>query len=276
MRRILTFTATAGCLGCVLTAASLLAAEAGAGRTAGTEPRSVDALRNKQEAQQRARGMAKELISGILDIQLKQLKENGLDKLPIYAEIVSMRKNIDKLVEAEMLDVVDILIKAQNGPAAERQARFNEARDKIREIVVKLSVERQNLLRRLKIAELSAQVRRLIQLETGVLKVSQSLPEQAAGKREQSTLATIEDQRDVIVLFSQLVAMLGDVSTWGGPVGAGAADGLRILKAGQVDKELDGSIGHLESARFGEAVASERAVIHGLEALWKRSRVWKA
>ncbi len=225
MRWILTFTATLSCLWIqsadflgAAGAGKVMAAESVASGSKSAEPRTSDAMRNKQEAQQRARGMAKELITGILDIQIKQLKENGLDKLPIYAEIVSMRKNIDKLVEAEMLDVVDILIKAQNGPSAERQARFNEARDKIREIVVKLSVERQNLLRRLKIAELAAQVRRLIQLETGVLRVSQTLPEQAAGKREQATLATIEDQRDVIVLFSQLVAMLGDVSTWGGPV----------------------------------------------------------
>ena len=57
---------------------------------------------------------------------------------------------------------------------------------------------------------------------------------------------------------------------------AGAADGLRILKAGQVDKELDGSIGHLESARFSEAVTSERTAIRGLEACSKKSRGWKA
>ena len=74
----------------------------------------------------------------------------------------------------------------------------------------------------------------------------------------------------MIALFSQLVAMLGDVSTWGGPVGAGAADGLRILKAGQVDKELDGSIGHLESAKFADAITSERTVIRGLEALLEK------
>src|SRR6202011_3196168 len=100
--------------------------------------------------------------------------------------------------------------------------------------------ERQNLLRRLKIAELAAQTRRLIQMEKGVLKVTESLPEPTAAKRASDLLAQIEDQREGIVLFSQLVAMLADVSTWGGSVGAGAADGVRILKAPQVDKQLDG------------------------------------
>ena len=59
--------------------------------------------------------------------------------------------------------------------------------------MIRLSVERQNLLRRLKVAELASRSAGLIQLETAVLKVTQSLPEQAAGKREQSTLA--DDRR---------------------------------------------------------------------------------
>src|SRR5688572_6381466 len=81
--------------------------------------RGADSLRTKQDAQQRARSMARELMSSILEIQLAQLQENGLEKLPIYTEISSMRQNIDKLVENEMLGVVEILVQAQSAAPAE-------------------------------------------------------------------------------------------------------------------------------------------------------------
>ena len=37
--------------------------------------------------------MARELVSGVLDTQLAKLEVNGLDKLPIYTEIESMRNS---------------------------------------------------------------------------------------------------------------------------------------------------------------------------------------
>ena len=40
-------------------------------------------LREKQRAQEKARMLAADLVSCILDIQLRQLKENNLDELPI-------------------------------------------------------------------------------------------------------------------------------------------------------------------------------------------------
>jgi len=98
----------------------------------------------------------------VLDVQLEQLEENGLDDMPLYRDIKQMRSNLDGLVEAEMAGVVNTLVKAQQAPADQREPLFLDARQKIREIVVRLAVERQNLLRRLKNAELAGQVRRLI------------------------------------------------------------------------------------------------------------------
>jgi hypothetical protein len=66
-------------------------------------------LRRKQETQQRARDAARELVSSILDIQLEQLEENGLNTLPLYRDIKQMRINIDGLIEAEMAEVVGLL-----------------------------------------------------------------------------------------------------------------------------------------------------------------------
>ena len=61
-----------------------------------------DALRRKQDAQERAREMAHQLVTGILDVQLQQLEENGLKELPVYREIAGMKKNIGALVDKEM------------------------------------------------------------------------------------------------------------------------------------------------------------------------------
>src|SRR4051812_44207107 len=64
------------------------------------------ALRRKQQTQQRARAMARELVSSMLDVQLQQLEENGMADLPLHKDIANMRTNIDGLVEAEMREVV--------------------------------------------------------------------------------------------------------------------------------------------------------------------------
>ena len=131
-----------------------------------------ESLRAKQQVQQRARDMARELITGIFDVQLQQLRENGLQDRPIFGEIQAMRNNIDRLVEKEMKTVVNKLVEAQTSPPAEQAKHVGEARAMIRDVVVRLSVERQNLLRRLKAAELTAQVTRLIELQTAVQKTT--------------------------------------------------------------------------------------------------------
>lgn len=87
-----------------------------------------------------------------------------------------MRTNIDKLVDAQMVQVVDLLTQGQQGAAAERDEAFKKARGMIREIVLKLVSERQALLRRLKAAEIIAQVKRLIELETAALKLTKMIP----------------------------------------------------------------------------------------------------
>lgn len=230
----------------------------------------TDALRRKQEAQQRARGMARELVASILDIQLQQLEENGLKELPLYREIQNMKKNMNGLVEKEMKVVVELLVKGQQGTPQDRDKAFKDARRMIREIVMRLSIERQNLLRRLKTAELTAQVKRLIDMESRVLKTTKSIPDQPQAQQEKLALSTIEDQRDVKQLFLQLVDTLADVSKWGGAIGTGASDGLRILSAAGVGVELDNAGKHLDGTLYVDAAKSQQAVIKGLGLLLEK------
>src|SRR5690606_17346031 len=147
----------------------------------------------------------------------------------------SMQQNIDGLIEAEMRQVVELLLNAQTASGADRDRVFVSARETIRQIVVRLAVERHNLQRRLKTAALAAHVKQLIAMQDVIVRVTESLPEQPQLRREALALKTTQDERDVRALYLQLEAMLGEVSSWGGRVGAGAADGMRILKAAQVN-----------------------------------------
>ncbi|HEX3658691.1 MAG TPA: hypothetical protein VHV55_23060 [Pirellulales bacterium] len=230
----------------------------------------VEMLRRKQEHQQRARDLARELVSSILDIQLQQLSENGLEHLPLYRDISQMRTHLDGLVEAEMADVVNLLLKAQDQLPAEREATFVEARKKTREVVVRLSIERQNLLRRLKTAELAAQVKRLIAMQTIVTNATQSLPAQPSTRQEAALVATIQDERDVQALFTRLLEMLREVRGWGGEVGQGAAEGLATLRTAAVGQRLADAIADLEMAEFDQAGEQEAAVLKGLRLLLEK------
>ncbi|MEK6233896.1 MAG: hypothetical protein N2C14_04215, partial [Planctomycetales bacterium] len=230
----------------------------------------VKSLRRKQESQNRARAMAHELVSTILDVQMQQLKENGLDELQIYKDIKSMRKNISGLIEAEMIEVVELLDRAQQGDRAEREEAYQTARTQIRKVVVTLAHERQKLALRLRTAELAAQVKRLIELQTVAYRTTKTLPEQAQREREQSALSVIEDQRDVNGLFVLLVESLSAIREWSGPVGAGAGDGLQILKAGQAGDNLDSALRQIQATKYLDAAEHQRQVIAVLRKLLEK------
>ena len=151
-----------------------------------------DVFRRKQQAQEKARALAGELVNAVLDIQLRQLAENGLAQRAIYKDIASMKGNIGELMKDDMESIVQLLVQAQEGTQEERLANFNEARGKIREVVVQLMAERQKLYRRMQIAKLAAQVRELIAMQTKTRMVTRSLPEQ---KLEAARAADADDDR---------------------------------------------------------------------------------
>src|SRR5688572_22626682 len=250
------------CLGGALCALALACSVAAAA--------DADAFRRKQQAQEKARALAGELVGAVLDIQLRQLEENGLQDRQIYKDIAAMKGNLGALMRADMEQIVQLLVKAQEGSQAERLAHFNEARGKIREVVVQLMAERRKLYRRMQVAKLAAEARQLIALETKAYNTTKGLPQRKQDERERLALTTIEDQADVQKLYYQLVAALDDVSTWGGQIGAGASDGLRILKAAQVDPELKKAAETLGKAEFLAASKSQYAVIKGLTALLEK------
>src|SRR5688500_19068888 len=84
-----------------------------------------DALRRKQQAQEKARALAGELVAGVLDIQLRQLEENGLKDLSIYKDIASMKGQVHELMKGEMEEVVRLLVLAQEGAQKDHLENFN-------------------------------------------------------------------------------------------------------------------------------------------------------
>ena len=230
----------------------------------------TDGLRRKQQAQEKARLLATELVANVLDIQITQLEENGLTKLPIFADIKSMRGNVDGMVDRDMQAIIEALVKLQDGKPAERTKKFNEVRGQVREVVVKLMAERQKLFRRMQIQKIALQVQQLINMQTKTHKVTIKIPEKPRTEQETLALNTIEDQSDVRQLYFVLVDTLTDVSTWGGTAGAGASDGLRILKVAQVADELTKAGESLGKADYAVAGESQIKVIKGLKLLLEK------
>ena len=245
----------------------LVAVLTGAAAAADGERPQADAAAAGRLVQERARRMAQELVAGVLDVQVRQLEENGLANRPIHAEITAMRGNIDALVNREMQEVVVLLSKAETATAEERATLVKDARALVRGIVARLSMERQQILRRLRVADIAAQVRRLIGRQKEVATTTDSLPRQPDGKRESLTLAAIEDQRTVKTLYDTFAIALEDVSGWGGSVGSGAVTGLRTLKESQVLTALAAAEGSLGTLDFGGAVMAQRRVIAAFEAV---------
>jgi hypothetical protein len=261
---------TAGLLATLIVASPLTMT---APRATAAEPGSiadVEQLRLKQREQQRARDMARELIGVILDSQLGHLEANGLDESQLYQDIRLMRNNINGLVEEEMLVVVELLAKAREIPAEQRPAVLSDARIRVSEIIRTLLTERHRLRLRLRVAELTAQVKRLIELQTQGLETTQTLGELPQTQRETNTLLALGDQRDIKSLFLQLVTDLTEVSTRDGEVGAGAADGLGILRAGRVGMHVDEALTTLEMQQFADTVDHQQGVLRGLRLLLRK------
>lgn len=232
-------------------------------------PRQADQIQllAKQEDQERARVMTRALLDGVLKLQLRQLEENSLTDLPLYRDIQLMRSHLQEIVDGEMPKVVDLLATAHAAPPDQRDANLIAARQMIREVVVRLSTERQSLLRRLKAAELTEQVQRLIELQANVRTTTQKLGEENQSRQPAAILQTQEDQRDVRELFLHLVETLDDVRTWGGPIADSATNGLRLLKAADVGQHLDQVDVQLSAVAFPAAATEQTAVLNGLQDL---------
>ncbi len=224
----------------------------------------------RRVVQQQVREMAKRLAGEVLDLQMVQLRENGLETLPLYAELAQMRANLDVLVEAHMQEVIVLLNRLQTERGVKEAERLSLAREKSREILLQLLVERQRLLRRLRMAELESQVRRLIERQTSVREETVALPGMPESARPLAAIRCRENQQDISVLYGQMVAVLEDAATWGEEIGHEAAAATALLKQQNVDAALSAAVRELREANWTAALAHQNQAIAALQQLLTR------
>ena len=72
-------------------------------------------IARQHQYQQRARRLMGELLRGVLKTQLKQLKENQMEDVALYRDLVAIQRTADELVRDHMAAAVELLLKAQSG-----------------------------------------------------------------------------------------------------------------------------------------------------------------
>jgi hypothetical protein len=216
--------------------------------------------------------MAEQLVAGVLDIQIQQLKENGLQQLPVYIDIVAMRANLSRLTEQQMRAVLASLAEAQRATEPRRTQLLQSARHQAREVVTVLLAERDRLRRRMRVARLAAELQQLIIMQTGTLGQSRELRDIEPDRRERELLSVMEDQRDNHVVFSQLLASLNAVSKWGGKTGASAVSCLQVLTERHVEDQYREAEQLLAATELTGAVASQQGIVTDLRAALQRLR----
>lgn len=233
------------------------------------EPRlpATVSLGRQREMQERARALAREFAGGVLEEQLRKLEENGLADRPVYAEVEELRANVETLVDEEMADVIDLLAAADaaGGPAREEAVR--KAQRAVRRITVQLAAEQRQLQRRLKMADITAQVRRLTESQEAVLAATEGLARQPERQIESAVLGVREQQRTIRQLYAGLVETLEEVRTWEGPVGQGAANGLRNLEERNAAAALDTAEERLGATDVPATTEAQREFLAALAAI---------
>ena len=233
---------------------------------------SAQRLQQQKQVEQQASDIAQQLVGEVLDLQLQQFRDNNLTKHPWYGEISSMREHLDEMVHKQMKEVVDILEKADLKNDAERVKAFQAARSKSREILVRIQVEEQILLRRLKIAELARQIQQLIEHQTKVHTETEAVPGEPTDRRHELNLAALEDQRDVTASFKQFKQSLRETSHFSGDVGREASEVVQMVQKQDIDGLLVKAETGLRAGEFAVAASNQKEIIAALEALLQEIR----
>lgn len=224
----------------------------------------------QQAVQQQVRDMARRLVNELISSQIVQLEENGLGELPLYGELREMQQHLDELVDQHMQEVLALLAEMAQAPAEKQLSILATAREKSRAILAQLVMERQRVLRRLRLAEIEELARQLISREEKVREKTDLLSAVFTPQQAAQALSVQEDQRDVFTVYGQVEQFLTDISTWGGQVGRTADLALAALHEQKVDQLFRESLQALGQARFGEALTKEADIIRALENLLKR------
>jgi hypothetical protein len=228
------------------------------GRTARTDEYE---LRQRTRQQQATLSLARELIAEVLDVQVRQFTENGLESLPVFSDIQQMRANIDQVTDDDMQAILHLLEQAQREPPGERSALFQQARQQARNVVTVLMAERERIRQRLKVAHVREQVKHLIDKQQQVRQDAQQIPTLADNQRDRATLSALEDQRDAHTLFDQLIESLTTIREWEGQEGQAAADSIQMLHEEGTAQAFDRAEAELSQGTVERAIVQQETIL---------------
>lgn len=222
--------------------------------------------------------MARQLIADVLDVQLRQLADNRLESLAIYQDIHLTRSQLSAVAEQDMLDIARLLEQARDASGARRDTLIQDARAEARDVVAILVAEQQRLGRRLKIGRVHAQLTQLIDHQRRVRSDTERLPTLTFPERDQATLQTLEDQRDVRSLFQQLLGTLDEIRQWENPESVTAAKVQQALQ-GQSWNAWFGTVElQLRQGEAAQATSYQDKILEGLAAAlreWESAQGWQ-
>ena len=224
-------------------------------------PAGPDVINRYRGRQERARELTSDLLSALLQSHIQQLEDNKLTDLPLYKDLVDMRARMGELTMKMMPEVIDLLVQATDATGDDRLALINQAQGKMREVLLRLLAERERIRVRRQQAELIERLSEII----GKQKNTRSATIALGGMDEQAILAVVDSQGNVNTLYATFAAMIQDVATWSGELGAIAAESGRILKNQKVEEHLDGAGTYLMALKFNDATVEQQAVVDALE-----------
>jgi hypothetical protein len=217
--------------------------------------------------QRRARELTGNLISEVLDSQLRRLSENNLSHVPLHAEISSLRRNVGGMLENEMAEIADLL--GGTTPLPANAVETNQARARVlaRKVVVQLMVERRRIRKRLRVAQTATIVQQLIDLQSAARRKAESLDRGSNSNRDAAAVEVFHDQADVGSLLIQLQGTLEDIAGWAGTLGASATEALQRSRDDRVVAVSDEAKTKLRQGQFSEALPDQQRVLATLYAV---------
>ena len=220
-----------------------------------------DSLRQRRQRHEQARAAATELVETVLDLQLQRLSENGLEDLPVYAELRDSRDAIQQLATVEMSELSNLLLSADQSAEDLRAEQIQAARALARRIATQLLSQRQRVRRRLQVSRVAELLQQMVGSQEKNLAATEALLAPAATATNVTAAQLAQNQLDIRLLFDQLVESLrADVAT------AAAAERqiLAMLEQKPIANRLDSAARLLEQNDLRSAAAAERDVAAAL------------
>ncbi len=224
-------------------------------------------LQQRRREQQATVDVARQLIADVLDIQIEQFTENGLDRLPVFADIQRMRDNIGHVTDEDMRQIIELLNQAQQAANRRQTELTSQARDKARQVVTVLMAERERLRQRMKVARAQAQLQQLIDQQQRVRSDTQQLYTTPSSERDRANLAALEDQRDTHTLFDELTRSLQTIQQFDSKESRAAADSMEQLRKEGVEPMLNAAESALAKGNIDAAQQKQADIVNRLSAV---------